>query len=200
MYLIALKLARESEMSPQGGKAFIAELERIPDAMRTILENAQVVQKIAKKYSKMTHTLFLGRNIHLPSAQEAALKLKELTYREAGAYPMGELKHGPIAIIDAKSVSFIIMPKDELYDISKQSVEQIHSKGGKVVIITDESARDDHIVETADDVIFIPTLRNPLFYPLIEIIPLQLLALYMAESLGKNVDQPRNLAKSVTVE
>lgn len=199
-YLLALKLARERSMQIQEGREFIENLDEIPGKQKTVLGVEQQIKNLALKYTNIKNINFLGRGIHLPIANEAALKFKELTYIEAGSYPLGELKHGPMAVIDEECLSVVIMPKDNLFEISKNSIEQIKSKRGKVLIITDESAKSDPILKKVDDVIFIPTLSDSLFYPLVENIPLQLFAAHFASALGKDVDKPRNLAKSVTVE
>ncbi len=201
-YLLALKLARERGMTPGEGRAFLAELESIPELMQTTLA---LTDALAKKYAehyvakKIRTFNFLGRGIHVPLAVEAALKFKELTYLEAGSYPLGELKHGPMAVIDNEALSVVIMPKDELFALSKNSLEQIRSKDGNVIVITDEAGSKE-LAPSNFDIIVIPSLKNPLFYPALEIIPLQLFAYYYALALGNNVDKPRNLAKSVTVE
>ena len=201
-YLLAIKFARERGMTPQEGQALIAELEEIPSLMtRTLSDTEEAVRDLARKYcTKNIHTInFLGRGINVPIAIEAALKFKELTYLEAGSYPLGELKHGPIAVIDENALSIIIMPFDELFALNKNSLEQVLSKSGNVVVITDEVGSQNLNHENID-VIVIPSLRHPLLYPLLEILPLQLFAYYYALALGNNVDKPRNLAKSVTVE
>lgn len=202
-YLIALKLARKRGMTPEEGRAFLTELERIPDLMKkTVATTEEVTRTYAEHYTttqKIRTINFLGRGVHVSVAQEAALKFKELTYIEAGAYPLGELKHGPIAVIDKHALSVVIMPKDDLFALSKNSIEQILSKDGNVIIITDEASAED-LKGKSYNVITIPSLSNPFFYPLIEIIPLQMLAYYYARALGNNVDKPRNLAKSVTVQ
>ena len=200
LYLLALKLARARGMKKQEGKHFLNTLENIPNRMKEVLALDKDIKKIARKFKNVKNVSFLGRDIHVPIADEAALKFKELTYMESGSYPLGELKHGPLAIIDKKTLSVIIMPRDELFDLSKNSVEQIRSKGGKVLIITDKSARKDPILKKADATIIIPTIKQKICYPLIEIIPLQLFAYHFATQMGQNVDKPRNLAKSVTVE
>ena len=200
-YLLALKLARERGMTPQDGRAFLAELERITEIMqKTLADTESLAREYAERYTtKNIHTVnFLGRGIHVSLGQEAALKFKELTYIEAGNYPLGELKHGPIAVIDKHALSVLIMPKDELFSLSKNSLEQILSKDGNVIVITDEAGACE--LKKEIDIITIPTLSNPLFYPLLEILPLQLFAYYYARALGNNIDKPRNLAKSVTVE
>ncbi len=201
-YLLAIKFARERTMTPQEGYAILTELEEIPDLMtKTITKTEATIRALAYRYhAKKVHTInFLGRGIHVPVANEAALKFKELTYLEAGSYPLGELKHGPIAVIDNNALSVIVMPYDDLFALSKNSLEQILSKGGNVIVITDElgaqKLNQEHI-----DVVIIPSLNNALLYPILEILPLQLFAYHYARALGNNVDKPRNLAKSVTVE
>lgn len=201
-YLLAIKLARERGMTAGEGRALITELEQIPDLMnKTLADTEKRVIALTERYvGKKIHTInFLGRGIHVPIGIEAALKFKELTYLEAGSYPLGELKHGPIAVIDNDSLSIIIMPHDELFAQNKNSLEQILSKGGNVIVITDEVGAQN-LKEQNVDTIVIPTLKHSLLYPLLEILPLQLLAYHYAIALGNNVDKPRNLAKSVTVE
>jgi glucosamine--fructose-6-phosphate aminotransferase (isomerizing) len=201
-YLLALKLARERGMTAGEGRAYLSILEKIPELMqKTLFATKNVVKRYADYYvKKQISTInFLGRGINVPLGQEASLKFKELTYMEAGSYPLGELKHGPIAVIDSNALSVIIMPRDELFALNKSSLEQILSKDGNVIVVTDEASA--HEIQNKNiDIITIPTLSNPLFYPLLEILPLQLFAYYYAFALGNNVDKPRNLAKSVTVE
>lgn len=201
-YLLAIKFARERGMTAQEGRALIAEVEQIPDLMtKTLSDTEETVRELAARYVKKNiHTInFLGRGIHVPLSIEAALKFKELTYLEAGSYPLGELKHGPIAVIDKDSLSVIIMPHDDLFALNKNSLEQILSKSGNVIVITDELGAQN-LKEQDVDIVIIPTLKNTLLYPTLEILPLQLFAYYYALALGNNVDKPRNLAKSVTVE
>jgi glucosamine--fructose-6-phosphate aminotransferase (isomerizing) len=200
MYLLALHLARMRNMDATQGISFVHELESIPEKMKTTLSTDVHVEVLAKKYASFTTIQFLGRGVHVPIAKEAALKFKELTYLETGAYPLGELKHGPIAVIDENSLSVVIAPSDSLFEMAVNSIEQIKSKGGHVLLITDEGVRGHHITKLVDDVIFIPSLREELLYPFLEIIPLQLFAYYVAKELGRNIDKPRNLAKSVTVQ
>lgn len=201
VYLLALKLARARGMSSQKGKEYIREIERLPELMKKTLEmSAEPIRKITGLYGGIKTINFLGRGIHVPVSAEGALKFKELTYIEAGSYPLGELKHGPMAVIDKESLSVVLSPKDELFDISKNSIEQIKSKGGKILLITSEDSREDSGISKADSVLYLPTLKEKLFYPMLEIIPLQLFAYHFAKNLGRNIDKPRNLAKSVTVE
>ncbi|MEK7614526.1 MAG: glutamine--fructose-6-phosphate transaminase (isomerizing) [Patescibacteria group bacterium] len=201
LYLFALKLARERGMQTERGKEYLSELKNMPDILKKALNTLPKEMKtLADIYKNVLTINFLGRGIHVSVANEAALKFKELTYLEAGSYPLGELKHGPIAIIDKNSLSVVIAPKDELFQISKNSIEQIKSKGGRVVLITSEDAKGDSGIEKADHVVYLPALKEKLFYPLLEVLPLQLFVYHFARNLGRNIDKPRNLAKAVTVE
>lgn len=199
-YLLALLLARMHEMQSPQGMQYIKTLEAIPSAMIETLTTSDTIKKITAGFTALTHFQFLGRGIHMSIAHEGALKFKELTYLEAGSYPLGELKHGPMAMIDQHSLSIVLLPKDELFSIGILSLEQIKAKGGRLLVITDEQGSKDPSLQLADECIVIPTLPNPLFYPLLEVIPLQLLSYHFANHLGKNIDKPRNLAKSVTVQ
>lgn len=201
-YLLAIKLARERGMTPQEGQSILNELNKIPNLMIKTLETTESeIKRLAENYaSKGIRTInFLGRGIHVPICIEASLKFKELTYLETGSYPLGELKHGPIAIIDNNALSIIIMPHDDLFALNKNSLEQVLSKGGNVIVVTDELGAQNLVLQDIE-VIIIPTLKNQLLYPALEILPLQLFAYHYARALGNNVDKPRNLAKSVTVE
>jgi glucosamine--fructose-6-phosphate aminotransferase (isomerizing) len=200
MYLLTLYIARMKNMNTEEGVKFVTTFESIPHRMKETLELSSVVKDIVQKYKAFTKIQFLGRGVHVPIAKEAALKFKEITYLETGAYPLGELKHGPIAIVDSDTLSVVILPSDTLFSLGVNSIEQIKSKGGKVLLITDESVRGEAVCNKVDDVIFIPHLTDELFYPFLEIIPLQLFAYYFAQALGRNIDKPRNLAKSVTVQ
>jgi glucosamine--fructose-6-phosphate aminotransferase (isomerizing) len=200
MYLIALYIGRMQKMGGKDGMSFAKALLAIPNQMKQTLLLEQDVKAIVEKYHTFSKIQFLGRGIHVPVAKEASLKFKEITYIETGAYPLGELKHGPIAIVDDATLSVILLPCDELFEQGVNSIEQIKSKGGKVLLITDESARNHPVCSKVDDILFLPHLEDSLFYPFLEIIPLQLFAYYFAKKLGRNIDKPRNLAKSVTVQ
>lgn len=200
MYLLTLYIARMKNMNTEEGVKFVTTFESIPHLMKETLALSGAVKDIVEKYKEYTKIQFLGRGVHVPIAKEAALKFKEITYLETGAYPLGELKHGPIAIVDDGTLSVVILPSDALFSLGVNSIEQIKSKGGKVLLITDESVHGAHICDKVDDIIFIPHLTDELFYPFLEIIPLQLFAYYFAQALGRNIDKPRNLAKSVTVQ
>jgi glucosamine--fructose-6-phosphate aminotransferase (isomerizing) len=153
--------------------------------------------EIAKVYCNHTNFLYLGRHYHYPVAMEGALKLKEISYIHAEGYPAAEMKHGPIALIDANMPVVIVAPKDALFDKIVSNAREIKARNGKLIVITtDDCAPFDEI---ADHIIKVPSVNNPLM-PVITSIPLQLLAYHIAVLRGNDVDQPRNLAKSVTVE
>lgn len=200
LYLLGIYFARMRTLSPQTASAYLETLSMIHSSMeKTLSETEETVQRLVDEYKNTTSIQFLGKGIHVAIAKEAALKFKELTYIEVGSYPLGELKHGPIAVIDEQTLSVVCMPKDELFALNKNTIAQIKSKGGRVCVITDKAGSAE-VMELADAVIVIPTLSSPLIYPLIEIIPLQLFSYYFARALGHNIDKPRNLAKSVTVQ
>ena len=197
LYLFAILMGRMRDLSLYKGKELIAELDRIPDKINEILKNAQDIENIAKKYYKMDNFIFLARGISYPVALEGALKLKEVSYLHAEGYPAGEIKHGPIALIDNKTPVIFIVPKDHVYDKIVSNIEEIKARGGKILAICYKN--DKKIINMVDDAIEIPE-TDPIFSPLLTIIPLQLFAYYIANNLGCDIDQPRNLAKSVTVE
>ncbi|MDX2444751.1 MAG: glutamine--fructose-6-phosphate transaminase (isomerizing) [Bacteroidales bacterium] len=176
---------------------FITELQKIPERIEEILENNNQFKSIAKEYKDVNNFLYLGRGYSFPVALEGALKLKEISYIHAEGYPAAEMKHGPIALIDEKMPVVVIAPKDDSYEKIISNIQEIKARGGKVIAIV--SKGDKTISEMADHVIEIPS-TNLALMPLLTVIPLQLLAYHIAVMRGCNVDQPRNLAKSVTVE
>lgn len=178
-------------------KKFITELQEIPERIEEILENNEQFKKIAQKYKDVNNFLYLGRGYSFPVALEGALKLKEISYIHAEGYPAAEMKHGPIALIDEKMPVVVIAPKDDSYEKIISNIQEIKARGGSVIAIV--SKGDKTISEMADHVIEIPS-TNLALMPLLTVIPLQLLAYHIAVMRGCNVDQPRNLAKSVTVE
>ncbi len=170
---------------------------RLPEAIEHLLEQAPHIQKIAKKYHKSREFIFIGRGLNYPTALEGALKLKEISYRHATGYPAGELKHGPIALIDKKLPVICIAPQTKTYDKMLSNIQEVRARGGKTIVIATEG--DTTIKEYAEDIIYIPKCPDE-HTPILSIVPLQLLSYYIAVMLDCNVDQPRNLAKSVTVE
>lgn len=191
-------------LSSEEAKTLIAELARIPGKLETILTHEDEVEDLAKEYSRAQDFLFLGRGIHYPIALEGALKLKEISYIHAEGYPAGEMKHGPNALIDENLPVVILATKDEKdehsvlrYEKTISNLKEVKARSGQVIAIATEG--DEDIKESADHVLYIPHAPE-ILAPILEIVPLQLLAYHIAVRRGCDVDQPRNLAKSVTVE
>lgn len=196
--LIALRLARaKGTISSSDFRQYLIELELIPEKVKKALETDSVVKTIATIYKDSKNCLYLGRGYNFPVALEGALKLKEISYIHAEGYPAAEMKHGPIALIDENMPVVVIATKKGHYEKVVSNIQEIKSRKGKIIGIVTEG--DVHVKELADHVIEIPETSESLS-PLITTIPLQLLSYHIAVMLGKNVDQPRNLAKSVTVE
>jgi glucosamine--fructose-6-phosphate aminotransferase (isomerizing) len=184
-------------MSIIAGQQIIDELVRLPHKVKNILAQSSLIEEVADKYKDKRNFLYLGRGINFPVALEGALKLKEISYIHAEGYPAAEMKHGPIALIDDEMPVVFIATNDMIYDKVINNLEEVRARRGKVIAIANEG--DEKISSLADHVIFIPKVRQALI-PLLTVIPLQLLAYYIAVKRGCDVDQPRNLAKSVTVE
>jgi glucosamine--fructose-6-phosphate aminotransferase (isomerizing) len=198
MALIALHLAQVKERLDEKTRlSFIEDLLRIPHQMENILNQADSIEDLASKFISFSHFLYLGRGVSFPVALEGALKLKEISYIHAEGYPGGEMKHGPIALIDEKMPTMVIVPKDRVYDKMLSNISEIKTRGGYLLAVAFED--DKEIQGRVDKVIPIPPI-NPLFTPFLTTLPLQLFAYYIAAKRGADVDQPRNLAKSVTVE
>lgn len=195
--LIGLQVGRARNLSVLDGQAIVKALEALPEQVQQILDQHAHIKAIAKKLAHHDNAMFLGRGALLPVALEGALKLKETSYVHAEAYATGELKHGPIALVDENLLVVFLHPKNALYDKSQSNLEQIKARGGNIVIVGTEG--DESLKDFSDNVIYIPD-SNPYTQPLLANIPLQLLAYYIAVERGNDVDQPRNLAKSVTVE
>ncbi|MCA9406453.1 MAG: glutamine--fructose-6-phosphate transaminase (isomerizing), partial [Candidatus Omnitrophica bacterium] len=198
LYLFALKLSHVTgKSSPKERQALIKDLKKVPSLYKKILSSKQSIAKIAKKNSHFGCFLFLGRNINFPSALEGALKLKEISYIPAEGYAAGEMKHGPIALIDEYRAVVCISPQSDVYDKMLCNMEEISARKGNIMAIATQG--DKNIHKHATDVIYVPPIHQ-LLTPLLIAVPLQLVAYYIAVQLGCDVDQPRNLAKSVTVE
>jgi glucosamine--fructose-6-phosphate aminotransferase (isomerizing) len=198
LFLLALRMGRElGFLSYEEGKNLIEELVRVPHRMEEMLKTSHQVAKIARKYLHARDFLYLGRGINYPIALEGALKLKEISYVHAEGYPAGEMKHGPIALIDREVPVVVLATKNDVYEKVISNIEEAKAREGRVIALASPSDRE--IVKKVDDVIFIPE-TIPSLTPILLTIPLQLLAYYMADFKGTDVDQPRNLAKSVTVE
>jgi len=178
-------------------RSMIEELERIPLYMEEILHSQKDILECARRYYQASNFLFLGRNINYPTALEGALKLKEISYIHAEGYAAGEMKHGPIALIDEKVPVVCIALRDSVYEKMINNIQEVKARKGKVIAIATQG--DNKIKKYVDYPLFIPKIEEE-FSPILSVIPLQLLAYYIAIKRGCNVDQPRNLAKSVTVE
>jgi glucosamine--fructose-6-phosphate aminotransferase (isomerizing) len=195
--LLALLLGRHQNLSLTEGVEAIRALQELPDQIKTILAQDNHIQAIAEKYYKSSNWLFLGRKFNYPVAMEGALKLKEVSYIHAEGYAAGEMKHGPIALINPDMPTVAVVPKDDMYDKMISNINEIKSRKGPVIAIATQG--DDRISEMADEVIEIPPTLDYL-NPILSVVPCQLLAYHCASFLKRDIDKPRNLAKSVTVE
>ena len=198
IYLFAFYLAQIRNIMPESKiNKLAAELKTIPAKQNQILRVQEDIGRIARKHSHLGSFLYLGRNLNYPSALEGALKLKEISYIPAEGYAAGEMKHGPIALIDEYRAVVCIAPESKIYEKMISNIQEIHSRKGKIIAIASEG--DEQIKKLTKEVIYIPVCAE-LFSPLLVVLPLQLLAYHIALKRGCDVDQPRNLAKSVTVE
>ncbi len=195
--MIALLLGRERRVSAEQGIEFARAISNIPGFVEDTLKLSDRIRAIAEKYVHANNFLYLGRHYNYPVAMEGALKLKEISYIHAEGYPAAEMKHGPIALIDENMPVVVIAPKDSLFDKVLSNIREIKARGGRIIAVTTSDCTE--LSEFADDIIFVPKI-NPMLMPLVSCIPLQLLAYHIAVLRGNDVDQPRNLAKSVTVE
>jgi len=198
LLLLALFLGRRRQsLTRERAAELLDELFSIPNHVETIMEIDNDIKKLASQFYKYNNFLYLGRGIHYPIALEGALKLKEISYIHAEGYPAGEMKHGPIALIDENMPVLFLAPKGHVYEKVLANMEEVKARGGIILAVADHD--DAHLTETADHLILIPE-TNPLLMPILSTIPLQLFAYHIAVFKGTDVDQPRNLAKSVTVE
>ena len=195
--MLALYLGRMRHLSSIQGANMIRELRAMPDIIRHTLKCHDSVQKVAERYFRVNNFLYLGRQYLYPAALEGALKLKEISYIHAEGYPAAEMKHGPIALVDAETPSVFLIPRGPVFDKVMSNLEEIKARGGPIIAIANEG--DEEVSALADDVIYVPEVPEYL-QPLVAVIPLQLLAYHVAVLRGCDVDKPRNLAKSVTVE
>jgi glucosamine--fructose-6-phosphate aminotransferase (isomerizing) len=198
LYLLALQLAQSRGVMPKHEiERHVRQLRDLPDLVNKLLDQQEGIAGLAEKFWKYRNFLYLGRGIHYPIALEGALKLKEVSYIHAEGYAAGEMKHGPIALIDAEMPIVVLAPQDAVYRKTMGNIEEVKVRDGIVIAIATEG--DHEIAQKADYTIYIPD-ADPLINPIISTIPLQLLAYYIAVLRGCDVDKPRNLAKSVTVE
>jgi glucosamine--fructose-6-phosphate aminotransferase (isomerizing) len=195
--LLALLLGRHQNLSLTEGVEAIKALTALPDQVKKVLSQDNHIQAIAEKYYKYNNWLFLGRKYGYPIAMEGALKLKEISYIHAEGYAAGEMKHGPIALINPEMPTVAIVTKDSMHEKMLNNIHEILSRKGPVIAIATKG--DDKIKELVDDVIEIPETLDYL-NPILSVVPCQLLAYHCARFLNRDIDKPRNLAKSVTVE
>ena len=198
LYLLSLYLGiKRGVLEKHRLSELVRGMAHLPKMLGTLVSNQEQYEHLANRYGKHSDFLYLGRGINYPLAMEGALKLKEISYIHAEGYPAGEMKHGPISLIDENMPVVALIPKDGLYEKMLSNVNEAKARGGKVVAIATES--DIHVAEIADHVVYIPKAA-PLITPILMAVPMQLLAYHIAVLRGCDVDQPRNLAKSVTVE
>ncbi|QGJ72263.1 Glutamine--fructose-6-phosphate aminotransferase [isomerizing] [Planctomycetales bacterium 10988] len=194
---LALYLGRMHHLSFAEGLRLIESLRSLPDLVEEALACNDQVRQIAEKYYECDNFLYLGRQYNYPTALEGALKLKEISYIHAEGYPAAEMKHGPIALVDQRTPSVFVIPRGAVFDKVMSNLEEIKARGGPIIAVANEG--DKRVAEVADDTLFIPK-ADEFLYPILASIPLQLLAFHIAVLRGCDVDKPRNLAKSVTVE
>jgi glucosamine--fructose-6-phosphate aminotransferase (isomerizing) len=198
LVMMALKIAKEKgTISNERYKNLLLELDAVPEKVSAILKNAEDVKAIATKYKASKDALFLGRGYNFPIALEGALKLKEISYIHAEGYPAAEMKHGPIALVDSSLPVVFIATKDSYHEKIVSNIQEIKARKGKVIAIITEG--DEIIPGMADEVFYVPA-ADEIIAPMLSTIPLQLLSYYVGIAKGVDVDKPRNLAKSVTVE
>jgi glucosamine--fructose-6-phosphate aminotransferase (isomerizing) len=197
LVLFALFFGRQRTMTAKTAKDIIAELKTLPKKIEKVLEGKEKIQALAKKYAGNRDVLFIGRKSNYPIALEGALKLKEISYIHAEGYSAGEMKHGPIAMIDENFPTVAIATSGSVYEKMISNIHEIKARKGPVIVVATEG--DTEIAKLVDDVIYVPKTIEMLS-PILNVVPLQLFAYYFAKEKGLNVDRPRNLAKSVTVE
>jgi len=195
--LFAIHLGRMRQLSANRAKEVMRGLEALPKQVESILAENNRLKKIAKKYAKADDFFFLGRGYTFPIALEGALKLKEISYIHAEGYSAAEMKHGPIALIDAQTPTVFLVPQDAMYDKTMANLAMIRARKGPIIALATEG--DKQIGKVANDVIYLPKALEPI-NPILAAVPLQLFAYHIAVARGCDVDKPRNLAKSVTVE
>jgi glutamine---fructose-6-phosphate transaminase (isomerizing) len=195
--LLAILLGRMRNLSPGYGYRYIQNVKKIPEQIQSVLDQSDRIKEIAATIKDSTNALYLGRGVHYPVALEGALKLKEISYIHAEGYPAAEMKHGPIALIDEHMPVIAIALKDMIYDKIVSNLQEVKARNGRIITIATEG--DDNVKSFSENVIYIPRTIYPL-QPLLSVIPMQLLAYHVACLRDLDVDQPRNLAKSVTVE
>jgi glucosamine--fructose-6-phosphate aminotransferase (isomerizing) len=198
LFLFSVALGRvKGSLTQTASGGLLSELLVLPGKVEEILAQNEKIRSVAKEFFKARDFLYLGRGLQYPVALEGALKLKEISYIHAEGYPAGEMKHGPIALIDEEMPVVVLAPRDLLQDKIASNMQEVKSRGGKIIAVTNESSHD--VCGISDICIFIPEI-NPYLATILAAVPMQLIAYHIAVLRGCDVDQPRNLAKSVTVE
>jgi len=195
--LLTMYLGRRKHLSAERGRQLAEALWQLPDKVQEVLEQSAAIHEIAGQYAEAANFLYLGRGLNFPVALEGALKLKEISYIHAEGYPAAEMKHGPIALIDENMPCVVIATQDSVYAKVVSNVEEIRARRGRVLAVVTEG--DSEVARLADHVIEVPE-TDAMLTPILSVVPLQLLAYHIAVLRGCDVDRPRNLAKSVTVE
>lgn len=197
--LLCLMMARMRHMGKRDGQDFLQALRVLPEKVQTILDNSHHIETIAKKYSCFQNFFFLGRHYMFPTCLEGALKLKEISYINANGYPAGEMKHGPIALINEECPTVALCANQATFSKLQSNLMEVKSRNGPIIAIAEKDSLEEHLYEVANDIIWVPESIDALA-PILTTIATQLLAYYIAKERGAEIDQPRNLAKSVTVE
>lgn len=197
LLLLTIALGRRKQLTQQHEKILVTQLRSLPKKIEQVFEINKTIQTLAESFADKGHALFIGRGVHYPIVLEGALKLKEISYIHAEAYPAGELKHGPLALIDKEMPVVAIVAQDNLLEKMKSSIHEVMARGGDLVIFTEQSTQLEQLGD--ENIILLPTADN-IAAPFVHTVALQLLAYHVAVLKGTDVDQPRNLAKSVTVE
>ena len=195
--MYALQFGRQRRLSVATGARVVAALQEIPEKMKKVLELSDQIKTLVEKYQNYKNFYFLGRGVGYPVAMEGSLKLKEITYIHSESYPGGEMKHGPIALLSENFPVIAILTKNQWHEKMRSNIEESRARKAPVIAIATDG--DEDVKMICDDVVYIPPTME-LLEPLLATLPLQLFAYHMAVLLGKDVDRPRNLAKSVTVE
>ena len=197
LLLLMVSIGKAKGMAKEVEHQIVEALEHLPNEIQKALDQADDIDRLSQAFAEKNHTLFLGRGQQYPIAMEAALKLKEISYIHAEAYAAGELKHGPLALIDKEMPTVVVAPNDNLLEKLKSNVEEVRSRGGNLFVFADKSA---NIQESNGITVFPVDSQYSITAPMVYTVPMQLLSYYVAVIKGTDVDQPRNLAKSVTVE
>jgi glucosamine--fructose-6-phosphate aminotransferase (isomerizing) len=197
LLLLMVSIGKAKGMERSVERDIVEALEHLPNEIQKALDQAEDIDRLSQAFAEKNHTLFLGRGQQYPIAMEAALKLKEISYIHAEAYAAGELKHGPLALIDKEMPTVVVAPNDNLLEKLKSNVEEVRSRGGNLFVFADKSAK---IQDSNGITVFPVDSHYCITAPMVYTIPMQLLSYYVAVIKGTDVDQPRNLAKSVTVE